>query len=306
MSSKPTGSVMGRRNSATENIDKLATEEMLATIQKDDREINNAIANCLPTVTRLVDHAVATFSRGGRVVIVGAGASGRAAMQVVCEFAPEPHHGLIGLIAGGPEAMLQELEAAAGDYDRGINDLQAIHFNQNDMLLGLSVSGKTPWVWGALRYAGSLGAPVAVITQDAGSEVAQLADIVIAPDTGPEVVVGFGNPKARLAQRQILTMLSTGLAIRTGRVYGNLRVDINASSTRWAERQIAIVMEATHCSRAQAKETLGSCNHDCRTAILMLLTGLDVWNARDVLAENSEHLRISLEEAKRRSVQKAS
>jgi len=306
MSSKPTGSMMGRRNSGTENIDKLATEDMLAAILKDDREITYAIANCLPTVTRLVDQAIATFSRGGRLIIAGAGASGRAAMQVACEFAPDNDHALIGLIAGGSEAMLQASDTAAGDYNRGISDLQAIQFTRNEMLLGLSVRGKTQRVWGALRYAGSLGAPVAVITQDAESEVAQLADTVITPDIGPEVVVGFANPKAQLAQRQILNMLSTGLAIRSGRVYGNLRVDINASSTHWAERQIAIVMEAASCSRTQAKNALASCNHHCRTAILMLLTGLDGWHARDLLTENSDHLRIALEEAKRSSVQKAS
>jgi N-acetylmuramic acid 6-phosphate etherase len=306
MSSKPTGSMMGRRNSGTENIDKLSTEDMLAAILQDDREITDAIANCIPTVTRLVDQAIATFSRGGRLIIAGAGASGRAAMQVACEFAPDTDHPLIGLIAGGPEAILQSTDAAAGDYNRGISDLQAIRFTRNDMLLGLSVSGKTPWVWGALRYAGSLGAPVAVITQDAASEVAQLADIVIAPAMGPEVVAGYANPKAQLAQRQILNILSTGLAIRSGRVYGNLRVDINASSIHWSERQIAIVMEAAGCSRSQAKSTLESCNHHCRTAILMLLTGLDAWHARDMLAENSGHLRIALQEAKRGSIQKAS
>jgi N-acetylmuramic acid 6-phosphate etherase len=147
---------------------------------------------------------------------------------------------------------------------------------------------------------------VAVITQDAASEVAQLADIVIAPAMGPEVVAGYANPKAQLAQRQILNMLSTGLAIRSGRVYGNLRVDINASSIHWSERQIAIVMEAAGCSRSQAKSTLESCNHHCRTAILMLLTGLDAWHARDMLAENSGHLRIALQEAKRGSIPKAS
>lgn len=301
MSSKPTGSMMERRDTCTENIDKLSTEDMLATILQDDRAIADAIAASLPEITRVVDNAIATLSRGGRLVIVGAGASGRAAMQAACEYAPEAHHAVIGLIAGGAEALLQERDAAASDYERGINDLQAIGFNHNDMLLGLSVSGKTPWVWGALRYAGSLGATVAAITQNAASEVAQLADIVIAPQTGPEVVVGFANPKARLAQRQILNMLSTALAVRTGRVYSNLRVDIKAADTHWTERQIAIVMEAAQCPRAEAKRALESCNHSCRTAILMLLTGLDAWRARDLLADNNEHLRMALQEAKGRA-----
>lgn len=165
------------------------------------------------------------------------------------------------------------------------------------MLLALTVSGKTPWVWGAMRHAWSLGAPIAVVTQQPTSEAAQLADIIIAPQTGPEAVAGFGNPKARIAQRQILTMLTTGLAIREGRVYENLRVDLQANTPHEAERQIAIVMAATGGSRSEAKAALASCNQHCRTAILMLLSGLDAWQARELLAEHNDHLRIALRAA---------
>ena len=165
------------------------------------------------------------------------------------------------------------------------------------MLLALTVSGKTPWVWGAMRHAWSLGAPIAVVTQQAANEAAQLADIIIAPQTGPEAVAGFGNPKAQIAQRQILNMLTTGLAIRAGRVYQNLRVDLQASTPHEAERQIAIVMAATACSRSEAKAALASCNQHCRTAIFMLLSGLDAWQARERLAEHNDHLRIALRAA---------
>ncbi len=125
------------------------------------------------------------------------------------------------------------------------------------MLLALTVSGKTPWVWGRCATPRSLGAPIAVITQQPTSEAAQLADIIIAPQTGPEAVAGLANPKAQLAQRQIVNMLTTGLAIRDGRVYSNLRVDVQADNSHWAERQIAIVMAATDCTRSEAKAALG-------------------------------------------------
>jgi N-acetylmuramic acid 6-phosphate etherase len=269
---------------------------MLTMLHADGRQIANAIDACLPEMTRLVDNAAATLSRGGRLVIVGAGASGRAALQAVNEFAPEEKHSLVGLIAGGPAAALQEMETAANDYDLGACELQALRFSNNDMLLALTVSGKTPWVWGAMRHAWSLGAPVAVLTQQADSEAAQLADIMVAPQTGPEAVAGFGNPKAQLAQRQLLSMLTTGLAIRGGRVFSNLRVDLQATSPRWAERQIAIVMEAAGCSRSEAKAALAGCNQHCRTAILMLLSGLDAWRARELLMENNDHLRIALQD----------
>ncbi|MEF3090906.1 N-acetylmuramic acid 6-phosphate etherase [Raoultella scottii] len=296
MSSKPTASMTERRHPDTRRIDSLTTYDMLTMLHADGRQIANAIDACLPEMTRLVDNAAATLSRGGRLVIVGAGASGRAALQAVNEFAPEEKHSLVGLIAGGPAAALQEMETAANDYDLGACELQALRFSNNDMLLALTVSGKTPWVWGAMRHAWSLGAPIAVLTQQADSEAAQLADIIVAPQTGPEAVAGFGNPKAQLAQRQLLSMLTTGLAIRGGRVFSNLRVDLQATSPRWAERQIAIVMEAAGCSRSEAKAALTGCNQHCRTAILMLLSGLDAWRARELLMENNDHLRIALQD----------
>ncbi|WP_256937202.1 N-acetylmuramic acid 6-phosphate etherase, partial [Enterobacter chuandaensis] len=184
-----------------------------------------------------------------------------------------------------------------GSYERGVADLQAIKFAEHDMMLAVTVSGKTPWVWGAMRHAWSLGAPVAVITSDAQSEAAQLASLVIAPELGADVVAGYINTKAGIAQKMILSTIATGLAVRTGRVYSNLRVDLEASSTKWAERQIAIVMEAGGCTRAQAKAALESCNHNCKTAVLMVLTGLDAWKAHELLAQNNGFIRVALQEA---------
>lgn len=140
--------------------------------------------------------------------------------------------------------MAVTAQEGEGSYERGVSDLQAIKFGEHDMMLAVTVSGKTPWVWGAMRHAWSLGSPVAVITGDAQSEAAQLASMVIAPELGADVVAGYLNTKAGIAQKMILSMIATGLAVRTGRVYSNLRVDLEASNTKWAERQIAIVMEA--------------------------------------------------------------
>ena len=184
----------------------------------------------------------------------------------------------------------------ATSYERGVADLQAINFGEHDMMLAVTLSGKTPWVWGAMRHAWSLGSPVAVITDNAQSEAAQLASMVIAPELGPDVVAGYLNTKAAIAQKMILSMVTTGLAVRTGRVYSNLRVDLEASSTQWAERQIAIVMEAgMHPSGSKA--ALESCNHNCKTAVLMVLTGLDAWKAHELLAQNNGFIRVALQEA---------
>ncbi|HHI1811205.1 N-acetylmuramic acid 6-phosphate etherase [Klebsiella pneumoniae] len=302
MSSSLTASMQARRHPETTHIDRLATADMLAMLHQDDKQISEAVGACLPDIARLIDIATATISRGGRLVIIGAGASGRTAIEAVSDYSPEGKHALVGLIAGGQTTAMAERETAANNYDLGAFELQSLDFSNRDMLLALTVSGKTPWVWGAMRHAWSLGAPIAVITQQPTSEAAQLADIIIATQTGPEAVAGLANPKAQLAQRQIVNMLTTGLAIRDGRVYSNLRVDVQADNSHWAERQIAIVMAATDCTRSEAKAALASCHQHCRTAILMLLSGLDAWHARELLTKHHDHLRLALREAQRSAV----
>ncbi|EOZ7625505.1 N-acetylmuramic acid 6-phosphate etherase [Enterobacter mori] len=286
MSIMLTGSVMERRHASTMNIDRLSTLDMLNVIHQDDAQISSAITPFLTTIARVVDNAAATLSHGGRLVLVGAGPSGRIARQAADEYAPGKHP-VIAITTDG--------EAAS--YERGVADLQALKFGDHDMMLAVTVSGKTPWVWGAMRHAWSLGSTVAVITGDAQSEAAQLAGMVIAPELGPDVVAGYANAKAGIAQKMILNMVTTGLAVRSGRVYSNLRVDLEATSTKWSERQIAIVMEAGGCTRTEAKAALESCNHNCKTAVLMVLTGLDAWKAHELLAQNNGFIRVALQEA---------
>ncbi|MEP9249860.1 N-acetylmuramic acid 6-phosphate etherase [Enterobacter asburiae] len=286
MSVMLTGSVKERRHASTMNIDRLSTLDMLKVIHQDDALISAAITPCLDAIARVVDNAAATLSHGGRLIVVGAGPSGRVAQQVADEYAP-----------GKTPVMAVTAQEGEGSYERGVADLQAIKFGEHDMMLAVTVSGKTPWVWGAMRHAWSLGSPVTIVTGDAQSEAAQLASMVIAPELGADVVAGYINTKAGIAQKMILAMIATGLAVRTGRVYSNLRVDLEASATKWAERQIAIVMEAGGCTRAEAKAALASCNHNCKTAVLMVLTGLDAWKAHELLAQNNGFIRVALQEA---------
>lgn len=286
MSIMLTGSVKERRHASTMNIDRLSTLDMLNVIHQDDAQISSAITPFLSTIAHVVDNAAATLNHGGRLVLVGAGSSGRMAKQAADEYAPGKHPVI---------AIVTEEDAAS--YERGVADLQALNFGEHDMMLAVSVSGKTPWVWGAMRHAWSLGSPVAIITGDAQSEAAQLASMVIAPELGADVVAGYASAKAGIAQKMILSMVTTGLAVRTGRVYSNLRVDLEATSTKWSERQIAIVMAAGGCSRAVAKSALERCDHHCKTAVLMVLTGLDAWKAHELLAQNNGFIRVALQEA---------
>lgn len=298
MSSKPNGSMEARRNSRTGDIDRLATLDMLTLIHQESEEVTQAVSACLSAIARLVDNASATLNQGGRVVLAGAGASGRTAVQTVEAFAPDSQHGLLALMAGGARAGKTEQDRAASNYACGDNDLNALGLTARDMLVLLSLSGKTPWANGALQQARAAGVRVVLITRAQACEAAQHADIVIAPDTGAEAVSGFSEPKAQLAQQQILSMFSTGLAIRCGRVYGNLRVDIAPVNLHWAERQIAVVMAASNCTREEAKRALAQANNECRTAILMLLTGVNASRAQVLLAENHRHLRLAIAGAK--------
>jgi len=287
MSSQPNGSFPARRNASTVDIDRLATGDMLALINQQDKSVADAITTCLPDITRLVDNACAVAHRGGRIVLAGAGLSGEAALQCARDFAADAHP-LVGLRSGD----------SATDFAGGAVALRAIQFTREDMVVALTVSGNTPWALGVLHHATQLGARRAVITRVANSEAAALADILVAPQSGAEVVSGFNEPKARLAQQQVLNMLTTALAVRSGRVYSNLRVDIPADTLYWAERQIAIVMAATQCTREQAKRALSSSQKECRAAILMLLTGVDARQAACLLAENKESVRLAVREAK--------
>ncbi|QNQ20590.1 N-acetylmuramic acid 6-phosphate etherase [Kosakonia sp. SMBL-WEM22] len=299
MSSKPNGSMEARRNPRTGEIDRLATLDMLTLIHQESEEVTQAVTACLPAIARLVDNASATLSRGGRVVLAGAGSSGRAAMQTVEAFAPDNQHGLLALMAGGAQSARAQQDRAAGDYDCGGADLQALGLTARDMLVALSLSGTTPWTSGVLQRAQAVGARVVLVTRaQACEEAAQFADMVIAPDSGAEAVSGFSEPKAQLAQQQILAMLSTGLAVRCGRVYSNLRVDIAPVNLHWAERQIAVVMAASSCTREEAKRALAQANNECRAAILMLLTGVSASRAQVLLAENHRHLRLAITGAK--------
>ena len=145
MSSSLTASMQARRHPDTTHIDRLATADMLAMLHQDDKQISEAVGACLPDIARLIDIATATMSRGGRLVIIGAGESGRTAVQAVSDYSPEGKHALVGLIAGGQTPAMAERETAANNYDLGAFELQSLDFSSHDMLLALAVSGKTPW-----------------------------------------------------------------------------------------------------------------------------------------------------------------
>lgn len=289
-----------RRNSNSADIDTLSTEAMLAVINEEDQQVPHAITPYLPQIAQVVDRVAAAIQAGGRLIYIGAGTSGRLGILDASEcpptFGTRPEQ-VVGLIAGGHKAILSAVENVEDNKAQGAADLQAIRFSDRDVLVGLAASGRTPYVIGAMEYAKTCNAFVAIVSCNPHGEMAQLADVAITPVVGPEVVTGSTRLKAGTAQKLVLNMISTGAMIRVGKVYSNLMVDVEATNAKLIERQVSIVMEATECSRDAAQQALTACGRHCKTAIVMVLANLSADEARTLLADNHGYIRQALNHA---------
>ncbi|KIS42755.1 N-acetylmuramic acid 6-phosphate etherase [Kosakonia radicincitans] len=288
------------RNTASENIDMLDTEAMLRVINSEDQKVALAVEKVIPAIAQAVDVIVAAFKQGGRLIYCGAGTSGRLGILDASECPPTygtPCEQVVGLIAGGHRAILQAVENAEDSLTLGVDDLKALNFSARDVLVGIAASGRTPYVIAAMKYAQSLNATTVALTCNENSEMARIADIAIVPVVGPEVVTGSSRMKAGTAQKLVLNMLTTGAMIRSGKVYGNLMVDVEATNLKLVQRQINIVMEATGCTRDIAEQALKDCGGRCKTAIVMVLGQLSAEQATHLLADNGGFIRQALVDA---------
>lgn len=286
--------VTEERNSTSENIDQLSTLEMVKVINQEDQKVALAVEQELSNIANAVDVISQAFVNGGRLIYCGAGTSGRLGILDASECPPtygtDPNL-VIGLIAGGHPAILKAVENAEDSRELGVADLKNIQFNQNDVLVGIAASGRTPYVIAAMEYAKSLGATVVSVSCNPQSRMVSLADIAITPVVGPEVVTGSSRMKAGTAQKLVLNMLTTGSMIKIGKVYGNLMVDVEATNAKLVERQKHIVMQATECSREEAEQALALANHHCKTAIVMILTGMTAEQAQHTLTQHKGFIR---------------
>ncbi|PSV20533.1 N-acetylmuramic acid 6-phosphate etherase [Photobacterium leiognathi subsp. mandapamensis] len=286
------------RNTASQNIDMLSTVDMLQVINNEDKKVALAVEQVLPEIAQVVDAIAIAFQQGGRLIYAGAGTSGRLGILDASECPPtygsKPEQ-VVGLIAGGHQAILKAVENAEDNREMGAQDLIDLNFTEKDVLVGIAASGRTPYVIGAMEYAKSQNAMVACISCNPQSPMAALADVAITPVVGAEVVTGSSRMKAGTAQKLVLNMLTTGAMIRVGKVYGNLMVDVEATNAKLVERQKNIVMQATECSREEAEQALTQCNGHCKTAIVMLLAGVDAQTATDLLAKNNGFTRQAIQ-----------
>ncbi|MDE1209814.1 N-acetylmuramic acid 6-phosphate etherase [Vibrio aestuarianus] len=285
------------RNSASADIDTLPTLEMLQVINREDQKVAFAVEKTLPQVAQAVDAIVLAFQTGGRLIYMGAGTSGRLGILDASECPPTygSHPDLVvGLIAGGHQAILKAVENAEDNTELGQDDLKHLQLTDKDVVVGIAASGRTPYVLGGMAYAKSVGATVVAIACNPQCAMQQQADIAIIPVVGAEVVTGSSRMKAGTAQKLILNMLTSGAMIRSGKVFGNLMVDVEATNAKLIQRQTNIVVEATGCNSDQAEQALNACQRHCKTAILMILADMNAEQATQKLAKHNGFIRAAL------------
>ena len=288
-----------QRNSKTTHIDTMSTLDMVRLINEEDKKVAIAVGEEAEHIAAAVDVIANQLGQGGRLVYVGCGTSGRLGILDAVECPPtystDPEE-VIGLIAGGNEAIFRAKEGAEDDPVQGVEDLKKINFSSRDVLVGIAASGRTPYVLGAMEYARKLGAHVIGISCSTGSQVEQAAEIAITPLPGPEVVTGSTRMKSGTAQKMVLNMLSTGAMIKLGKVYGNLMVDVKPSNEKLVERCKRIVCQATGVDYDTAARTLQACGYRAKVAIVMLKTGTDAHSAEQLLAQHDNRVAAAIGE----------
>ncbi|WP_045406535.1 N-acetylmuramic acid 6-phosphate etherase [Vibrio jasicida] len=285
------------RNPASAEIDTLSTIEMLQVINQEDQKVAIAVQAVLPQIAQTVDAITAAFANGGRLIYMGAGTSGRLGILDASECPPTygTHPDMvIGLIAGGHQAILKAVENAEDNAQMGQDDLKTLNLTQYDVVVGIAASGRTPYVLGGLDYAKSVGATTASIACNPECAMVEAADIAILPVVGAEVVTGSSRMKAGTAQKLVLNMLTSGAMIRSGKVFGNLMVDVEATNAKLIQRQTNIVVEATGAPKEEVEKALEACERHCKTAILMILADLDAEQAKSRLTEHNGFIRAAL------------
>lgn len=283
------------RNPRTDDIDLLPTSAIVGLLHDEDELVPAAVRPLLGALAQVVDEATASIRRGGRVHYFGAGSSGRIAMLDAVELVPtfnlapdtvQTH------LAGGGGAMAGAVEGAEDDQARGAQDAAAV--TAADVVIGLSASGRTPYVAGALSQASRRGAFTVIITCNPGSPLRALARVALVADTGPEAIAGSTRLKATSALKLILNGFSTALMVRLGKTYSNLMIEVSPTNSKLRARKTTILIQAAGAPRAECDAALAAADGDLRVALVMLLAGVDAAPARQAVATAGGDVRAAL------------
>lgn len=277
-----------QRNPATMHIDSMSTLDMVKTINQEDQKVAIAVGTQDKKIAQAIDEAAQRYSEGGRLIYIGAGTSGRLgvldAVELVPTYGIKPERAM-GLTAGGKNAMYLAVEGAEDSPELAQKDLKDLNLKQNDVVLGLAASGRTPYVIGGLDYANKVGALTISIACVKNSKIGQHAKIVIEAVVGPEVITGSTRMKAGTAQKMILNMISTGVMIKQGKVYENVMIDVKPTNSKLIDRACRIIQITTDATIAEAKETLKKANNDVGLAIIMLKNKQSLDQAKALLSD---------------------
>ncbi|MFH8339876.1 N-acetylmuramic acid 6-phosphate etherase [Streptomyces sp. AM6-12] len=282
------------------DIDRLPTLDIARLMNGEDAGVPAAVAGQLPRISAAIDAVAARMSRGGRLIYAGAGTAGRLGVLDASECPPtfntDPAQ-VVGLIAGGPAAMVSSVEGAEDSDELARADLDALKLTPEDSVVGVSASGRTPYAVGAVEHARAQGALTIGLACNEHSALAAAAEHGIEIVVGPELITGSTRLKAGTAQKLVLNMLSTITMIRLGKTYGNLMVDVRASNAKLRARSRRIVALATGAQDAEIERALTESGGEVKTAILVLLAGVDGPAADRLLEDSGGHLRAALARA---------
>ena len=285
------------RNPATALIDTVSTLEMVRLLNAEDRTVAAAVAGEAERIAAAIDAIAARMAQGGRLIYLGAGTSGRLAALDAAEcpptFGTAPGQ-VLALLAGGERAIRHAVEGAEDDREAGARDVAAQQVTPLDSVVGIAASGRTPYVLGGMAEARRGGCLVVSLACHHPSPMAELADLWIAPVTGPEALTGSTRLKAGTAQKLALNTLSTGVMVRLGKTFGNLMVDVQASNAKLRDRARRIVEQACDLSPEAAEAALAACDHEVKTAIVAQLGGLSPAVARERLSRANGAVRAAL------------
>lgn len=287
------------RNPDTMHLDEMSPLEIAEAMNAEDANVVKAVNAVLPQVATAITWCTESLKRGGRIIYMGAGTSGRLGLLDAVECPPTfgvPYEMVAGLLAGGEKAFIKAVEGAEDSHTLGVEDLKRIGVTASDTVIGLAASGRTPYVIYALRYAKEIGCRTIAIACNASSDIGKEAELAIEPVAGPEVLTGSTRLKSGTAQKMILNMISTGSMVGIGKTYQNLMVDVMQTNEKLVTRTENIVMAATTCSRKEAAEALEKAEGSAKVAITMLLLGCDEIVAKERLDAANGHIRYALQD----------
>ena len=289
------------RNESSMQIDTARAHDILQIMNEQDQLVALAVKAVLPEIEAAVQFVFESFKKGGRLIYLGAGTSGRLGILDAVEcpptFSTDPEM-VIGLMAGGEGAFLKAVEGAEDDPELGVHDLKNLELTENDTVIGIAASGRTPYVIGALRYARNIGAKTVALSCNKNAAISKEADQAIEVIVGPEVLTGSTRLKSGTAHKMILNMISTASMVLIGKAYENLMVDVKVSNLKLKERAIGIIRKITGVSYETALETLEKADLQVKTAIVMIKVDTTKEQAEKLLADANGYVKIAIQKGK--------